>query len=103
MKQIGQHRNGDLRPHPHQGFELEGDEVAIEQHIAIGIQKPPERTGQRVRRQPVAHGGILHLGDEIGDGALFDRCFADEFQGAIERAGLLRQEFDVLERDPIFK
>ena len=47
VKQIGQHRDGDLRPHAHQGFELEGDEVAIEQHIVIGVEKAPERPGQR--------------------------------------------------------
>ena len=79
VKEIGEDRDGDLRSHADQGFELEGDQVTFKQHIVIGVEKAAERARERVRSQPVAHGGILHLGNEVGNGALPDRRLAQEF------------------------
>ena len=78
--------------HAHQRLELEGNEIVIEHDVGISIEKPAERPGQRERAQAVAHGRVLHLADQVGDGALFNRRLGHQIQRTIKRLGLQAAE-----------
>src|SRR5579875_901387 len=103
MEEVGDDRHDHLRAHRHQGFELEGDERAFEHHVAIGVEKAPERAGERKGAEPVADRLVLHLGDEVADGPLLRRRLGDERHRAPERLALVGDEANALQLKPVFE
>ncbi len=46
MEKIRGDRHDNFRSHRHECFELEGNEASFEQHVTVGVEKAPERTGK---------------------------------------------------------
>ena len=65
MKEVQQHRHEILLTQRRDVVELENLEDILVQAVPLGIEQPPERTGEGVRRQRIAQDLILDRVDQI--------------------------------------